>query len=410
MSTSSSETSTYDVAAIRNDFPFMETGAAYLDSTSTSLRPRQVLDAMQGYFTLYNANVHRGVYRASMEASDAYEKTRSKVRDLINAASSKEVIFTRNTTEAINLVAATWGRANVRAGDLIVLTVMEHHSNIVPWQVLATEKGARIEYVDIDDTGELRLDQFHALLNEGPRLVAFAQISNALGTINPYIEMTAAAKKAGATVLIDGAQGVPHIGVDVRATGCDFLAFSPHKMCAPTGTGVLYGRRDLLEAMPPYQTGGGEIRAVYLDHTEYAELPDKFEAGTPAIADVIGLGAALDYVRNLGVEAIHAHEANLVDYAFEALSEIEGLRIFGPPAPRQAGVLSLDLAGVHPHDVGTILDRHGVYVRTGHHCAMPLMNRLDVAATSRASFYLYTTNEEIDRLVVGLRDVKRIFA
>jgi cysteine desulfurase / selenocysteine lyase len=399
-----------DVAAVRRDFPFFETGVAYLDSTSTSQRPRQVIEAMEGYFRLYNANVHRGVYRAAVQADEGYEGTRRKVRDLINARSVKEIVYTRNTTEGVNLVASTWGRANVRPGDLIVLTIMEHHSNIVPWQILAAEKGARIEYVDVDDQGVLRQDQFRALLEREPRIVAFAQVSNTMGTINPYIEMTAAAKAAGAMVLIDGAQGVPHIGVDVQATGCDFYAFSPHKMCGPTGVGVLYGRRELLEAMPPYQGGGGQIKAVYRDHTEYAELPAKFEAGTPAIAEVIGLGAAIDYVQEVGTDAIHAHEERLADYAFESLSEVEGLRIIGPPTPLQAGVLSLDLAGVHPHDVATILDRHDVNVRAGHHCAMPLMDRLGVSATTRASFYLYTTTEEIDRLVAGLQDAKRIFA
>lgn len=413
MSTLRSEITTsppYDVEAIRKDFPFFESGIAYLDSTSTTQRPRQVLDAMLDYFTRYNANVHRGIYRTSMEASARYEETRRKVRDLINAKSVKEIIYTRNLTEGVNLVASTWGRTNVRAGDLIVLTIMEHHSNIVPWQILAEEKGARIEYVDIDDGGQLRLDQFHALLERGPKMVAFAQVSNTLGTINPYREMTAAAKAAGATVLIDGAQGVPHIGIDVRETGCDFYAFSGHKMLGPTGIGILYGRRELLEAMPPYQGGGGQIRSVFLDHTDYAELPDKFEAGTPAIAEVIGLGAAVDYLQGVGFDAIHGHEERLADYAFEALSEVNGLRVIGPPTPQQAGVLSLDLQGVHPHDVSTILDRHNVCVRAGHHCAMPLMHRLDVPGTTRASFYLYTTREEIDRLVVGLHDAKRIFS
>jgi len=400
----------YDVEAIRKDFPFFESGIAYLDSTSTTQRPRQVLDAMLEYFTRYNANVHRGIYRTSMEASARYEETRRKVRDLINAKSVKEIIYTRNLTEGVNLVASTWGRANVRAGDLIVLTIMEHHSNIVPWQILAEEKGARIEYVDIDDSGQLRLDQFYALVERGPKMVAFAQVSNTLGTINPYREMTAAAKAAGATVLIDGAQGVPHIGIDVRETGCDFYAFSGHKMLGPTGIGILYGRRELLEAMPPYQGGGGQIRSVFLDHTDYAELPDKFEAGTPAIAEVIGLGAAVDYLQGVGFDAIHSYEERLSDYAFEALSEVDGLRVIGPPTPQQAGVLSLDLKGVHPHDVSTILDRHDVCVRAGHHCAMPLMHRLDVPGTTRASFYLYTTREEIDRLVVGLHDAKRIFS
>src|SRR5499427_10606912 len=400
----------YDVEAIRKDFPFFESGIAYLDSTSTTQRPRQVLDAMLEYFTRYNANVHRGIYRTSMEASARYEETRRKVRDLINAKAVKEIIHTRNLTEGVNLVASTWGRTNVRAGDLIVLTVMEHHSNLVPWQILAREKGARLEYVDIDDDGELRLDQFHALLERGPKLVAFAQVSNTLGTITPYREMTAAAHDAGAVVLIDGAQGVQHVGVDVRDVGCDFYGFTGHKVLGPTGVGVLYGRRDLLEAMPPFEGGGDMIKAVFLDHTEYADLPSKFEAGTPAIAEVIGLGAAIDYLREVGLDAIRAHERELTEYAMGALGEIDGLRMFGPPAARRAGVVPFDIEGIHPHDLATILDRHDVCLRAGHNCAMPLMHRLDVAALARASFFLYTTKDEIDRLVAGLHDAKRIFA
>jgi len=401
---------TLDVEAIRSDFPFFESGIAYLDSANTSQRPRQVLDAMMEYFTRYNSNIHRSVYRTSMEATEHYDATRRKVREFINARSLKEIVFTRNVTDAINLVAHSWGRANVRAGDLIVLTVMEHHSNLVPWQMLAEETGARLEFVDIDDAGELRLDQFHALLEQGPRLVAFAHVSNTLGTINPYRELTAAAHAAGAVVLIDGAQGVQHIGVDVHEAGCDFYGFTGHKVLAPTGVGVLYGRRDLLEAMPPFLGGGDMIKAVFLDHTEYAELPQKFEAGTPAIAEVIGLGAAIDYLRAVGLDAIRAHELELTEYAMEALGEIDGLRMFGPPAARRAGVVAFDIAGIHPHDLATILDRHDVCIRAGHNCAMPLMHRLDVAATARASFFLYTTREEIDRLVAGLHDAKRIFA
>jgi cysteine desulfurase / selenocysteine lyase len=399
-----------DVEAIRRDFPFFESGIAYLDSANTSQRPRQVLDAMLEYFTRYNSNIHRGVYRTSMEATERYDETRRKVREFINARSSKEVIFTRNVTDAINLVAYSWGRTNVREGDLIVLTVMEHHSNLVPWQILAREKGARIEYVDIDDAGELRMDQFHALLEKRPKLVAFAQVSNTLGTITPYREMTAAAHEAGAVVLIDGAQGVQHVGVDVQEVGCDFYGFTGHKVLGPTGVGVLYGRRDLLEAMPPFEGGGDMIKAVFLDHTEYAELPMKFEAGTPAIAEVIGLGAAIDYLRDVGLDAIRAHELGLTEYAMEALGDIEGLRLFGPPASRRAGVVSFDVDGIHPHDLATILDRHDVCLRAGHNCAMPLMHRLDVAALARASFFLYSTRQEIDRLVAGLHDAKRIFA
>jgi cysteine desulfurase/selenocysteine lyase len=398
-----------DVEAIRRDFPIFESGVAYLDSAASSQRPRQVVEAMQDYFTHYNSNIHRGVYKISMEASERYDEARRKVRALINARSAREVIFVRNTTEGINLVASTWGRANVREGDLIVLTIMEHHSNIVPWQILAEEKGARIEYVDVDEQGELRLDQFHALLERHPKVVAFAHVSNTLGTVNPLAEMAAEARAAGAVTVIDGAQGAPHVGIDVQAAGCDFYTFSGHKILGPTGVGVLYGRRELLEAMPPYQTGGGQIRAVYLDHTDYAELPEKYEAGTPAIAEAIGLGAAVDYLNAVGYDAIRAHEAAMTEYAMEALSEVEGLRLFGPPATRRAGVISMDLKGVHAHDVATILDRHDVAVRAGHHCAMPLMHRLDVAATARASFYLYTLPSEIDRLVEGLRDAKRIF-
>jgi cysteine desulfurase/selenocysteine lyase len=369
-----------------------------------------VIDAMYAYYSEFNANIHRGAYRASEAATERYEATRDKLRRFVNAASRREIIYTRGTTEGINLVAYSWGRRNVGEGDLIVLTIAEHHSNIVPWQILAQERGARLEYVDIDEQGELRLDQFHALLEQHPKVVAFTQVSSNLGTITPYREMTAAAHAAGAIVLIDGAQGAAHLGMDVQDTGCDFYAFSSHKMCGPTGIGVLYGRRELLEAMPPFQAGGDMIRAVHLDHTEYAPLPEKFEAGTQPIAEVIGLGAAIDYLQELGLGAIHAHEQELTEYAFEALSEIEGLRIFGPPPTRRAGLVAFDLDGVHPHDLATILDRQDVAIRAGHNCAMPLMERLGVPAVARASFYLYTQREEIDRLVSGLLEAKRIFA
>ena len=399
-----------DVRAIREDFPFFETGIAYLDSANTSQRPRQVLEAMEDYFTHYNSNIHRAVYRTSMQATEHYDTTRRKVREFINARSVKEIVFTKNITEAINLVAYSWGRQNVREDDLIVLTVMEHHSNIVPWQILAHEKGARLAYVDIDDQGELRLDQFHELLAQEPRLVAFAQVSNTLGTITPYRELTAAAHAAGAVVLIDGAQGVQHVGIDVQDVGCDFYGFTGHKVLGPTGVGVLYGRRELLEAMPPFLGGGDMIRAVFLDHTEFAGLPEKFEAGTPPIAEVIGLGTAIDYLRDVGLDAIRAHELELTEYTVEALTDIDGLRMFGPPPLKRSGVVSFDVEGIHPHDLATILDRHDVSIRAGHNCAMPLMNRLDVAALARASFFLYNTKEEIDRLLVGLHDAKRIFA
>jgi cysteine desulfurase/selenocysteine lyase len=339
-----------------------------------------------------------------------YEATREKVRALINAASTKEIVYVRGTTEGINLVANAWGRANIRQGDLIVLTILDHHSNIVPWQILAAEKGADIEYVDIDEKGELRQDQFSKLLERGPKLVAFNLVSNAMGTINPARDMTAAAKKAGATVLIDGAQSTPHQPVDVRALGCDFYAFSGHKMLGPTGAGILYGRRELLEAMPPFMGGGDMIKTVSTERTTYHDLPWKFEAGTQAIAEVIGLGAAVDYLGNLGMDAVRSHELEITEYAYESLSEVEGLTMFGPPPSRRAGVISFALDGIHPHDLATIADRDQVCLRAGHHCAMPLMTRLGVAATARASFYVYTQKEEVDRLVSSIKEAQRIFA
>ncbi len=403
-------TSTFDVAAIRKDFPIFETGVAYLDSANTSQRPRQVTGAMMEYFDRFNSNIHRAAYRIAEEATLRYEATREKVRALINASSTKEIVYTRGTTEAINLVAYSWGRKNVGRGDLIVLTILDHHSNIVPWQILAAEKGATIEYVDIDEKGELRQDQFAELLKRGPKLVAFNAVSNALGTINPAREMVAAATKAGATVLVDGAQSTPHQPVDVRALGCDFYAFSGHKMLGPTGAGILYGRRELLEAMDPFMAGGDMIRTVRLEGTTYHDLPWKFEAGTQAIAEVIGLGAAVDYLDALGMDAVRAHELEITEYAYEALSDIDGLTVYGPPPSRRAGVISFAVDGIHPHDLATIADRDQVCLRAGHHCAMPLMTRLGVAATARASFYVYTQKQEVDRLVSSIREAQRIFA
>jgi cysteine desulfurase / selenocysteine lyase len=403
-------TSTFDVAAIRKDFPIFETGIAYLDSANTSQRPRQVTGAMLEYFEKFNSNIHRAAYRIAEEATERYEGTREKVRAFINAASTKEIVYTRGTTEAINLVAYAWGRKNIKSGDLIVLTILDHHSNIVPWQILAAEKGAHIEYVDIDDRGELRQDQFAELLKRGPRLVAFNLVSNAMGTINPAREMVAAAKKAGATVLVDGAQSTPHQPVDVRALGCDFYAFSGHKMLGPTGAGILYGRRELLEAMDPFQAGGDMIKTVRIEGTTYHDLPWKFEAGTQAIAEVIGLGAAVDYLGGLGMDAVRAHALEITEYAYESLSEVDHLTVFGPPPSRRAGVISFALDGIHPHDLATIADRDQVCLRAGHHCAMPLMTRLGVAATARASFYVYTQKQEVDRLVSSIREAQRIFA
>jgi cysteine desulfurase/selenocysteine lyase len=402
-------TRTLDVAAIRKDFPIFETGIAYLDSANTSQRPRQVTGAMMEYFEKFNSNIHRAAYRIAEEATVRYEATREKVRAFINAASTKEIIYTRGTTEAINLVAYSWGRQNIKAGDLIVLTILDHHSNIVPWQILAAEKNAKIEYVDIDEKGELRQDQFADLLKRGPKLVGFNIVSNALGTMNPAHEMVAAAKAAGATVLVDGAQSTPHQPVDVRALGCDFYAFSGHKMLGPTGAGILYGRRELLEAMPPFMSGGDMIKTVRIEGTTYHDLPWKFEAGTQAIGEVIGLGAAVDYLTNLGMDAVRAHELEITEYAYEALSEVDGLTVYGPPPSRRAGVISFTLEGIHPHDLATIADRDQVCLRAGHHCAMPLMTRLDVAATARASFYVYTQRDEVDRLVGSIREAQRIF-
>ncbi|HXJ49281.1 MAG TPA: SufS family cysteine desulfurase [Candidatus Acidoferrum sp.] len=400
---------TFDAATIRKDFPIFETGIAYLDSANTSQRPRQVTGAMMEYFEKFNSNIHRAAYRIAEEATVRYEATREKIREFINAASTKEIVYTRGTTEAINLVAYSWGRKNIQKGDLIVLTIIEHHSNIVPWQILAAEKGAVIEYVDIDERGELRLDQFQKLLERSPKLVAFGQVSNALGTINPVVEMVAAAKAAGATVLVDGAQGAPHQGVDVRALGCDFYAFSGHKMLGPTGAGILYGRRELLEAMDPFMSGGDMIKTVRVEGTTYHELPWKFEAGTQAVAEVIGLGAAVDYLTALGMDAVRAHEREITEYAYEALSDVEGLTLYGPPPSRRAGVISFSVDGIHPHDLATIADRDQVCLRAGHHCAMPLMTRLGVAATARASFYVYTQKDEVDRLVGSIKEAQRIF-
>src|SRR5579864_3069616 len=403
-------TLTFDVAEVRKDFPIFETGIAYLDSANTSQRPRQVTGEMLEDFEKFNSNIHRAAYRIAEEATTRYEATREKVRELINAASTKEIIYTRGTTEGINLVAYSWGRKHIQAGDLIVLTILDHHSNIVPWQILAAEKGAEIQYVDIDERGELVQDQYAELLKRGPKLVAFNLVSNALGTINPAREMVAAAKKAGATVLVDGAQSTPHQPVDVRALGCDFYAFSGHKMLGPTGAGILYGRRELLEAMDPFMAGGDMIRTVRIEGTTYHDLPWRFEAGTQAIAEVIGPGAAVDYLSDLGMDSVRAHELEITEYAYESLSEVDGITVFGPPPSRRAGVISFTVTGIHPHDLATIADRDQVCVRAGHHCAMPLMTRLGVPATARASFYVYTQKEEIDRLVGSIREAQRIFA
>lgn len=401
---------------IRKDFPILQRRVhgkplVYLDSAASSQKPRAVIEAMSAYYETTHANVHRGVYEISEEATAAMEKARVKVARFINARQGKQVIFTRNTTESINLVAYSWGASNIHAGDLIVLTELEHHSNLVPWQLLAQRTGARLEFVSITDEGTLRLDVYEELLRQQPKLVAFAHMSNVLGTINPAKAMIAAAHKAGATVLLDGAQSVPHLPVDVQDLDIDFLCFSSHKMLGPTGLGVLYGKRDLLEAMPPFMGGGDMIRTVGLRSSTWNDLPWKFEAGTPSIAEAIGLGAAVDYLNQLGMENIHRHEQAITRYALEQLRQVPQLTIYGPHAEQRGGVVSFTLADIHPHDLASILDQEaGVAIRAGHHCAQPLMERFGLSATARASFYVYTTPEEIDVLVQGLHKALQIFA
>jgi cysteine desulfurase/selenocysteine lyase len=408
--------STLSPAALRADFPILAREVrpgvplVYLDSAATSQKPLAVLDAMDGYYRHSNANVHRGIHVLAEEATSMYESGRESVRAFINAASVKEVIFTRNTSEAINLVAYSWGRANVHAGDVIIYTEMEHHSNLVPWQMLAKETGARIEVVPVTDGGELDLTVLDQLLKLEPKLVCISHMSNVLGTINPVTDIAARVHAAGALLLVDGAQSVPHLPVDVQSLGADFLAFSGHKMCGPTAIGVLWGRQALLEAMPPFMGGGDMIRRVYLREFKANDLPYKFEAGTPAIAEAIGLGAAVQYLSAIGLPAIHEHERQIVAYAIERLEEVPGVKVYGPPADRRGGVAAFSLENVHPHDVAQVLDRDGIAVRAGHHCAMPLHDRYDLPATSRASFYLYNAMEDVDRLIDGLYKVKKLLA
>ncbi len=406
---------TFNAAAHRADFPILSrevrpgVPVIYLDSTATSQKPLAVIEAMDRYYRRSNANVHRGIHTLAEEATALYEGARERVRAFIHARTVKEVIFTRNATEAINLVAYSWGRANIKAGDTIVYTEMEHHSNLVPWQMLAAEKGAHIRVIPVTDGGELDLAVYADLLKEAPKLVCVTHMSNVLGTINPITEMAAQAHAAGALMLVDAAQSVPHMPVDMQTLGADFLAFSAHKMCGPTGIGVLWARQALLEAMPPFMGGGDMIRRVYLHEFKANDLPYKFEAGTPAIAEAVGLGAAVDYLTGIGMDAIHAHEKSIIAYALERLEEVPGLKVYGPPAERRGGVAAFTFEGVHPHDVAQVLDRDGLAVRAGHHCAMPLHDRFDLPATSRASFYLYNVPDEVDRLIEGLYRVKKMF-
>src|SRR5579859_1934321 len=403
-----------DVYKIREDFPILKQKVngkplVYLDNAATSQKPQVVLDALKHYYTVDNSNVHRGVHELSQRATKSYEDVRAKVQHFLNARESREIIYVRGTTEAINLVAMTYGRKNIDAGDEIIITAMEHHSNIVPWQLLCEEKGAILRVAPINDSGELRLDEFEKLLNPRTKFVAVAHVSNALGTVNPVRQIVELAHRSNVPVLIDGAQAAPHIKIDVQALDCDFYTLSSHKIFGPTGVGILYGKASLLETMPPYQGGGDMISSVTFEKTLYNVIPYKFEAGTPNIAGVIGLGAGIDYVNRVGLENIAAYEHELLAYATEQLTKIPGLRIIGT-AKEKAAVLSFVLEGVHPHDAGTILDQEGIAVRTGHHCAQPVMNRFGIPATTRASLAFYNTKEEVDALVKGIKKVQEIFA
>jgi cysteine desulfurase/selenocysteine lyase len=402
---------------IRADFPILSTTNAhgkplvYLDSASTSQKPLAVIDALDTYYREYNANVHRGIYEIGERSTAAYERARAQVARFVNAPDAHEMVFTRNATEAINLVAYSWGRRNIERGDVIVLTEMEHHANLVPWQLLVQEKDGDLEFIPITDDGVLRLDVLEVLLRLRPKLVAFTHVSNTLGTINPVAEMTRLAHEAGALVLIDGAQAVPHVPVDIQAIGADFYVFSGHKMLAPTGSGALWGRRELLEAMPPFLSGGEMIREVHLRRSEFNEIPWKFEAGTPDIAAEIGLGAAAEYLGILGMGRVREHERELLDYALPALAAAHpDVPLYGPmDTDLRGGVIPFNVPGVHPHDVAQVLDRLGVAVRAGHHCTMPLHERLDLPATARASFNVYTSKADIDALIAGISEVKRVF-
>lgn len=405
-----------DILRLRADFPLLDQTAngkplAYLDNAATSQKPRPVIDAVNQFLLQDNANVHRGLYDLARRATEAYESARTRLARFINAPSPDEVIWVRGTTEAINLVASSWGSANLQPGDEIIVTLLEHHSNIVPWQLIAERTGARIRWVDIDEQGRLVLEDFDRLLSERTRMVAVGHVSNALGTINPVRTIVDKAHAAGALVLVDGAQAAPHLPVDVQALGCDFYALSGHKMCGPMGIGALWARRELLDAMPPYQGGGEMIDTVTMERSTWAKVPHKFEAGTPDAAGAVGLAAACDYIDGIGHDALLAWEQELARHAMERLSQVEGIRLFGPEnLEERLAVFSFALEGVHPHDIATVLDAEGIAIRAGHHCAGPLMTRLGVPATARASFYLYNTPEEIDRLAAALDTARELFS
>ncbi len=404
-----------DVNKIRADFPILQEEAypgvplVYLDSAASSQKPLPVIEVMNQYYRRINANVHRGIHRLSEEATNAYEGARERITRFINAADSAEVIYVRNATEAFNLVAYSWGRANLRPGDEILITAMEHHANIVPWQIMAEQTGAVLRHLPFLPNGTLDLDPLPQLLTEKTKLFSFTAVSNVFGTVNPVRQLVDAAHQVGALAMVDAAQAVPHMPVDVQAWNCDFLAFSGHKMCGPTGIGILYGKRHILEAMPPFMGGGDMIRRVTLEGSTWADLPHKFEAGTPSIAEGIGLGTAVDYLTNLGMANVHAYEQYITNYALEALSEIDGLHILGPSAAQRGGVAAFTILGLHPHDIAELLDKDGIAIRAGHHCAMPLHHLCGVNSSARASFYIHTTTEEVDQLVTSLNRAKKIF-
>jgi cysteine desulfurase/selenocysteine lyase len=404
-----------NVERVRADFPILHTEVypgvplVYLDSAASSQKPEAVIQAMDDYYRSYHANVHRGVHRLSEEATAAYEGARARVARFINAPDEAEIIFVGNATEGFNLVANSWARVNLGPGDEILITEMEHHANIVPWQIIAAQVGAVVRYLPFSDEGLLDLSQLDSYLTPRTKLFSFAAVSNVFGTVNPVRDLVDAGHAVGALVMVDAAQSVPHMAVDVQAMGADFIAFSAHKMCGPTGIGVLWGRRELLEAMPPFLGGGDMIRRVTLEGSAWNDLPWKFEAGTPRIAEAIGLGAAVDYLSDLGMIDVHAHEQFITTYAMESLSEIPGLTILGPPGALHGGLASFTLAGAHPHDIAEVLDKDGIAIRAGHHCAMPLHHRLGLAASARASFYVHTTTAEIDQLARSLHRVREVF-
>lgn len=406
----------FDVDRIRQDFPILSREVrpgvklVYLDSTATSQKPESVIEAMNAFYRRSNANIHRGVHTLAEEATALYEQARAKIAKFINTPSAHQIIYTRNTTESINLVAYTWARTNLKSGDLVILTEMEHHSNLVPWYILATERGIRLEFIPVTSDGLLDLDAYRSLLSQDPKLVAFTHMSNVLGTITPAAEIVRLAHEVGAVTVLDAAQSVPHLKVDVQALDVDFMAFSAHKMCGPTGIGALYGKTELLEAMPPFLGGGDMIKEVKLRSFRPNSVPHKFEAGTPAIAESIGFGAAVDYLSTIGMDEIAAHEHEIIEYALERLEEVPGLKVFGPSADEKGGVASFTFDGIHPHDVAQILDRDGIAVRAGHHCAQPLHEKFGIPATTRASFYLYSTKAEVDALINGIYKVKKVFS